>query len=115
MVWSATPEVHGGVLILALTGELDLAVVDELARVLEEAFERGTHGLVVDMIGVSFCDSSCLHALLRIARRTQAAGRGFGLVAVSPAIVRPVTVLNLTQALPISASVNEAVARVRRR
>ncbi|MBN6042058.1 STAS domain-containing protein [Amycolatopsis sp. 195334CR] len=114
MVWSATPEVHRGVQILTLTGELDLAVVDELGRVLDEALARAGHGLVVDLIGVSFCDSSCLHALLRTARRAHSEGLGFGLVAVSPAIVRPVTVLNLTQALPISASINDAVARVRR-
>lgn len=115
MVWSATPDVHRGVQILTLSGELDLSVVDELGRALDEALARGGHGLVVDLIGVGFCDSSCLHALLSAARRAHSEGRGFGLVAVSPAIVRPVTVLNLSQALPISASVGDAVARVLRR
>ncbi|AXB42284.1 STAS domain-containing protein [Amycolatopsis albispora] len=113
MAWSAVPEVHGGVGILTLTGELDLAVADELARVLDDALERAGAGLVVDLIGVAFLDSSCLQVLLSAAARARAAGRGFGLVAVSPAVVRPITVLALGEVLPVSASVNDAVARVR--
>ncbi|QFU89448.1 STAS domain-containing protein [Amycolatopsis sp. YIM 10] len=115
-LWSAAPaEDRDGVVLLTLTGELDLAAAEDLDRLLGESLDSGREGLVVDMTGVSFCDSSCLNALLGAARRARAAGAGFALVAVSPAVVRPITALNLGQLLPMTGSVPEAVELVRTR
>lgn len=114
-LWSAAPGNSDGVALLSLAGELDLAAVEDLGRLLADSLDTGDHGLVVDMTAVSFCDSSCLNALLRTAGRARAAGAGFALVAVSPVVVRPVTVLNLGEALPIAASVPEAIELVRAR
>ncbi|MBN6040518.1 STAS domain-containing protein [Amycolatopsis sp. 195334CR] len=114
-LWSAAPGNRDGVALLSLAGELDLAAVEGLEHVLGEALDDAGDGLVVDMTTVSFCDSSCLNALLRAAARIRAAGARFALVAVSPAVVRPITVLNLGEALPITGSLAEAVKLVRAR
>ncbi|MGC7096149.1 STAS domain-containing protein [Amycolatopsis lurida] len=115
-LWSAAPaEDRDGVALLTLAGELDLAATEDLDRLLGESLDFGREGLVVDMTGVSFCDSSCLNALLSAARRARAAGAGFALVAISPGVVRPITVLSLGQLLPMTGSVPEAVELVRMR
>ncbi|MFI6025711.1 STAS domain-containing protein [Amycolatopsis magusensis] len=114
-LWSVAVGERDGVTVVSLSGELDLAAVDDLGEALGTALDSGGEGLVIDMIGVGFCDSSCLHALLRAAARARTSGTGFALVAVSPAVVRPITVLQLREMLPITGSVSEAVAWVRER
>jgi anti-sigma B factor antagonist len=50
-------------------GEVDMATAPQLRRELEHHLSHGPSELVIDCSGVSFMDSSGLHALL-IARRT---------------------------------------------
>ncbi|UJW29479.1 STAS domain-containing protein [Saccharothrix sp. AJ9571] len=114
-LWSVAVGERDGVTVVSLSGELDLAAVDDIRQALATALGVGGEGLVIDMIGVGFCDSSCLHALLRAAAEARASGTGFALVAVSPVVVRPITVLQLSEMLPITGSVSEAIAWVRER
>jgi anti-sigma B factor antagonist len=69
----------GDALVARLTGELDLttraAVVDTLVPPVSEA---ASSRLLIDMSGVSFCDSSGLGALLDV--RRAAAGSGVDMV-----------------------------------
>jgi anti-anti-sigma factor len=64
----------GGVRLLRLTGELDMAGVDRFERVLaaDQAPEVGT--FVLDMRGLTFIDSSGLRALIMADERVRAEG-----------------------------------------
>jgi anti-sigma B factor antagonist len=67
----------GGVRLLRLTGELDLAGVDQFERLLtaDGSPEAGT--FVVDMRGLTFIDSSGLRALIIADKRVRAEGGRF--------------------------------------
>src|SRR3954465_15293334 len=54
-----------GVRLLVLAGELDMAAVPAVRTRVDEA--AGTRGLVIDLAGVTFMDSSMLKELLRAA------------------------------------------------
>ena len=56
---------EGGVRVVAVRGEIDVATAPELAGHLYEALEMGAPAVVVDLCAVEFMDSSALAALLR--------------------------------------------------
>jgi len=68
--------------VLAVSGEIDLAVAARFAEVLTEFIEASNGEALVDLAGVGFMDSSGVRQLL-IAHRT-AADRGAELVLVAP-------------------------------
>jgi anti-anti-sigma factor len=61
-------------LILWLTGTLDRATSELLARELDAQANSSTH-LVVDLTGLEFIDSTGVHTLTRARRRARASGR----------------------------------------
>ena len=67
----------GGVRLLRLTGELDMAGVDQLERLLtpDQTAEGAT--FVIDMRGLSFIDSSGLRALIMADERVRDEGGRF--------------------------------------
>jgi anti-anti-sigma factor len=56
-----------------LEGELDMATADDLSRLLRDASTVGDP-IVLDFAGVSFMDSSGLHALLELAGKPNGCG-----------------------------------------
>lgn len=55
--------------VAALTGEVDLANAEALARRVEAAVPNSAAGLVLDLTGVVHLDSSGLRIVFRLARR----------------------------------------------
>jgi anti-anti-sigma factor len=66
--------------VVRLRGEIDLANVEELHRVAEDAVSNRDAGLVVDLSGVTFLDSTGLRLLFRLARRLGDRQQGLRLV-----------------------------------
>ncbi|SCK11657.1 anti-anti-sigma factor [Streptomyces sp. WMMB 714] len=64
-------ERRDGTELLTLSGDLDLDVVEEIVPVLEAALAAQSGGLVIDLSGVTFADSSALNMLLRTHARTK--------------------------------------------
>ena len=54
----------GGVIVLALSGELDLSTVGPLNAAVRDAIERKPEALIFDLAGLKFMDSSGIAALL---------------------------------------------------
>jgi anti-sigma B factor antagonist len=82
----ADGESSGGVKVVVLTGELDLAAAPALrARVDEAAAGRG---LVIDMAEATFIDSAVLKELLRARAELAAADAGLVLAGVSTPVRR---------------------------
>jgi len=63
-----------GVALLTLGGELDLEVLPLVRRSVEEVLQDGLRVVVVDLTGLTFCDSSGLGALLRASRTVRELG-----------------------------------------
>jgi anti-sigma B factor antagonist len=102
----------GGVVVLELAGELDVAAASMLRERFEDALARAPAGVVADMALVTFADSSALRELLRADAAARAAGRRF-VAAALPAVIE--RLLDLTRArdlLDVAPSVAEAIRRL---
>jgi anti-sigma B factor antagonist len=56
----------GETVVVHVAGELDLATAPSLDAAVSEALEMGQHSLVVDLLGVTFMDSSGLGSLVSV-------------------------------------------------
>jgi anti-anti-sigma factor len=70
----------GGVRLVRLTGELDLAGIDRFERLLTADRTPEAVTFVLDMRGLTFIDSSGLRALIMADQRVRAAGGRFVVV-----------------------------------
>jgi anti-anti-sigma factor len=68
-------ESENGATIVAVKGEIDLATAPQLERSLAAAEQDDANGLVLDLRGVTFLDSTALHVLLRCSERLNETGR----------------------------------------
>jgi anti-anti-sigma factor len=67
-------ESENGATVLSVSGEIDMATAPQLERALVAA-EQESRGLVLDLRGVGFLDSTALHVLLRASERLNERGR----------------------------------------
>jgi anti-sigma B factor antagonist len=86
---------HGGVAIVAVAGEVDLATVSELRSALNRVIAPPRQEVVVDLAAVEFIDASGIGALVGAAAAAARAGVRFRLKAPSPPVER---VLELARA-----------------
>jgi anti-anti-sigma factor len=75
-----------GVCLVALSGELDIAATAVFRTCVDEA--AGTRGLVLDLSGATFLDSSMLKELLRASAELARYDTPLVLAAVPPAVQR---------------------------
>ena len=97
-VFSITTSVRGDVLVVTVTGEVDLTTAPELTRAMHLTSAH-TSRLVADLAGVTFLDSSGLNALVRGSRELEERGIGFRVVAEPDGPVR--RLLDLTQLVDV--------------
>ena len=83
-----TEQLADGVICVELSGEFDLAQAYEFDRRLQDVEGAATVALVLDLRGVSFCDSAGLARILAARRRAERDGRRFAVVRGCPAIDR---------------------------
>ncbi|MBA3402703.1 MAG: STAS domain-containing protein [Actinobacteria bacterium] len=97
------------VVVLALTGELDLTNAQELGERLESVVSTGSSSLVLDLTRVAFIDSAALHVLFRGARGLSK--ERFGLV-IEPAsaISRTFEIVGLDAVATVGGSVHDVMA-----
>lgn len=102
-------EQHGRLTVAAIAGELDLTSAAE-AYVSVTGLLADHPDLIVDLSGVTFCDSTGFNALLRLRRRFLEAG-GWPALAAPPAqIGRLLTLTGADGAFVLYSSAQEAVA-----
>ncbi|MET9934968.1 MULTISPECIES: STAS domain-containing protein [unclassified Streptomyces] len=88
----------GGRTVVALRGELDLALVRRLRPGLD-ALVREADALTLDIRGLTFCDASGLGLLVRCARRTRERGARWRLLCDQPRILRLIRLTALCDVL----------------
>ena len=106
-----TREAAGGVAVLVLEGEFDLAAAPALREHAQAARAAGARGLVLDMAEVTFVDSSALRELLRASAACDADGVAFVLASLQPAVGRLLELTRTTDALALASTVEQAVER----
>lgn len=95
--------------ILTVSGELDVATAPRLrAEVGRLALDPGQL-LVVDLAGVTFCDSSGISALIAARNAAEAAQAGIALVAVPHRITRTLGLTGLADFFPTYPTAEAAV------
>lgn len=94
--------------VVALDGDVDLQSSPDARAALLEAVD--THrGVVVDLSGVTYIDSSGIAALVEALQRSRRVGRPFALAAVSDPALRVLRLARLDRVFTISATVDEVV------
>ena len=105
----------GDVIVVVIEGEHDIYTAPALRERLDEALDRGG-GVVVDLTGATFVDSSVLGALLDARRRAIEAGQGYvGCVgdSVEPGVQRILDITGLVPVLPVLQGREEAITAAR--
>jgi anti-anti-sigma factor len=103
-----------GIVVAGVTGEIDVSNAPDLERAVAGELTRDTAGLVMDLGGLDFMDSSGVHLLFHLARRLERRGLGFALVLPADSIPRRVLELSGPWAQRwIHGSEDAAIAAVR--
>jgi len=90
--------------IFRLTGEIDVLTVTNLSTMVNELLADPPVRIVLDMAGVTFCDSQGLGTLVVLSRKTQHAGSVLALHNVGDFLMRVLDITGLRSALMISTS-----------
>jgi anti-anti-sigma factor len=93
--------------LVRISGELDLATLPELERVVDGATLKPR--LVVDLTECSFLDSSAVRVLLEAATKAEHAGGHMSLVAPDGGIRRILEIAGIDTLLPVHTTLGEAV------
>lgn len=99
----------GGVVIVHLTGELDLYNAHEVREALLECCEEGPERLVVELSNVTFIDSTALGVLIE-ARTRMANRRAFLLAAPAMETRRALEISGLDRHFVVHDTVDDALA-----
>ncbi len=107
---------HGDVLLVVVRGEHDIYTAPALRDRLDEAMAAGPVGVVVDLSGATFLDSSILGGLLEA--RRQAIERSMGYVVClgedpEPGVARILEITGLVPVFPVVRSHEDALDAAR--
>jgi anti-anti-sigma factor len=100
------------VVLITIAGEVDMATVPELREALLDQIDTGERGLVLDVSEVPFLDSTGLGVLMEVHRRLREVNGQVALVGARSALIRLLTITNLSRALPVYRSVSDAAAAI---
>lgn len=98
-----------GVVVLSVSGEVDLANAPSLRAHLKAAIETAENLVVVNLKDLKYIDSSGIKALLDAHGTFAPRGRSIVLAAVSPMVQRVWEILRLEQVIPVFPTVATAV------
>ncbi|HVC13747.1 MAG TPA: STAS domain-containing protein [Acidimicrobiales bacterium] len=106
-------EVVDGVPVVSASGEIDVATAPPLRDRLQALTTSGKSTVVVDLLGVTFLDSTALGVLVGALKRCREAGGDLPLVIDEPRILKVFEITGLTGVFPIFENVRDAVGSVK--
>src|SRR5664279_738442 len=107
----ASEKPSDGVVVIALSGEVDLYTAPEFKQLIDAVTEGARH-VVVDLSGTTFIDSTTLGVLVGGVRRLREKDGDLSLVCSDRNINKIFEITGLDQVFPIAASREEALARL---
>jgi len=87
--------------VLALSGESDISVVDDLVSALAVQVEAAPRHLTVDLSGLAFADSATISALIEASRALRARGGTLELARPRPVVARTLELLGVYEFLQV--------------
>ena len=98
--------------VISVTGEIHVTTAPEFSQRLNDAIAAGTRGVVIDMSGVEFIDSTGLSVLLNGLRRVTRADGRLALVVSNPTVLRLFEITKLDSTFDIQPTREAALGRV---
>ena len=105
---SLDPQTH----LIAVRGEVHVSTAPEFSERLNDAIAGGKTGVVIDMIGVEFIDSTGLSVLLNALRRVTRQQGTLALAVNNPTVLRLFEITRLDSTFDIVGTREEALAHV---
>jgi anti-sigma B factor antagonist len=102
-------EERGGATVVRASGDLDVATSPRLREQVIRLIAEGQSNIVLDLDDVDFVDSTGLGVIVGLLKRARTLGGDLRLVSTRPALRRILELTALDRALPLSASVDEAL------
>lgn len=96
--------------VVAVTGDVDVATAPALREHLYEAIDEGTHSVVVDLTAVDFIDSVALGVLIGVLKRLRAVDGQFALVAPHERLLKVFRMTALDRVFIIRPTLDGALA-----
>ncbi len=109
-IFDSSVERGSGYAVVSVVGDVDVATAPLLRSRLEETLEQTTPLVVVDLLGVTFIDSTALGVLIGALNRCGEEGAAMRLVVNEPRIAKIFEITGLTELFDIRHSRQEALA-----
>jgi len=109
-VFSVVDDARDGVTVVAVSGEVDVATAPALRERLNQVIERDQGPVVVDLLQVSFIDSTGLGVLVGALKRCREADRDLRVVVAEPRIQKVFDITGLTALFSLHDTVAAATA-----
>lgn len=106
---AVTEELQPGVLVVRLSGEIDIATTDFAAESIRAAIAPPARRVLIDVSAVTFCSSAGLGNLVEARQLAGQHGIDLALVGVGRPVDRPLTITGLGRDFRIFASVDDAL------
>lgn len=103
-------ESHAPFVVVAVSGEVDIATAPKLREKLVELSSQGAQQVVVDLEAVEFLDSTGLGVLIGGMKRLRGLDGDLTLVCTQPRILKVFEITGLNRAFSIHGTVDAAVA-----
>jgi anti-anti-sigma factor len=98
----------GGVEVVAVSGEIDIASASRLITGLNDAVGNCDVPVIVDLTDVAFMDSTGLALLLNAHRRLARRGKGFAVVCADGPVMRVFTITDMVDVLQVRDTLAQA-------
>ena len=96
--------------VIAVRGEVDVATAPQLRECLQRVIADGASTVVLDLLGVTFLDSTALGVVIGAHKRCRELGGELRVVVADPRLVKIFEITGLTGVLSISDSLHAAGA-----
>lgn len=94
--------------VIAVSGEIDVATAPQLRECLHGVIAQGEVTIVLDLLGVTFLDSTALGVLVGALKRCRELGGELHVVVADPRIVKIFEITGLTSVFTIADSLESA-------
>src|SRR6202050_5032710 len=99
-----------GLSVITVVGEIDVATAPQLRECLHSVIAQGEATVVLDLLGVTFLDSTALGVLVGALKRCRELGGELHVVVADPRIVKIFEITGLTSVFSIADSLESAGA-----
>jgi anti-sigma B factor antagonist len=102
----------GGAALVKADGRIDMSNADAFKDSLISAVSTAKSAVIVDMAGVDYISSAGLRSLMIAFRSAKAAGKAFGVAALTPLVLEIFTISRFNLVFPLYGGVREALYAV---